>query len=487
MTSVDRPLRALSMSAAYILLSAGCDGGAGTQATDNTDVVDTTDIERALLKGPETVAELIVSQPTPERRIAVMNDAIQVASNQATAICPHLAQAGLESECDKRASRHHLWVKPEQTQGEVEVGGIGPASSELIHADTTVSRYADVTPIVGSCTAGDSICLHPAALEAAKDGDAALIAGLCAGLTSKRLHEECIFASAELMVGQEWDRRYPDASELCLTAGTYAARCLAHLVNARTIDASRYDLGPIDWDEFRASATVIADTWDDRDPELSVATQGRFWAGATKSAVDGAASLDGSLARLLPEQVVHVRAALAWRMVVGSMAEGRDLQGWTNAVMGVMTTADPNAGEFYESGSPEALAKTHLVDLWPSSVPVGNGMVVANYLGTSRRLVASEPVVDVMICVLEAASRVGDSGGVALLREGIRHQDARIRWTVDRVWGAKYERDNPDPQSIAIDPTKVPTVPPERAAKERQERMERQERTSGKVGKGGRR
>jgi len=449
-----------------MLLGLACDGGADTQTVDNTGSVDIAEIERAVQKGPETVAQLIVSQPTPERRIAAMNDAIQVASNQATAICPHLAQSGLKSDCEKRASRHHLWVKPEQDKGTVEAGGVGPASSELIPADSTVSRYTDVTPTSGNCAPGDSTCLHPAALEAAKDGDVALIAGLCAGVSSQRGREECIFASAELMVGQEWNLRYSEASELCLSAGTYAARCLAHLVNARTIDASRHDRGPVDWDEFRTSGRVIADTWDDRDPELSAATQGRFWAGATKSAVDGAESLDGSVARALPEHIVHVRAALAWRMVVHAQGRGRDLQGWTNAVMGVLTTADPRAGEVYESTPSEALGTTHPVDLWPASVPVSEGMVAANYLGTSRRLVATEPVIDVMICVLEAAVRVGGPGGEALLREGLRHHDARIRWTVDRAWSAKVERDNPGAGSGSIDPTKSPSAPLERTLKE---------------------
>ena len=429
----------LGLGCAFMGLGCGAEGPA-----EQSGGVESADIERAVRAGPEAAAELIASQPTPESRIATMNDAIQVAENQATAICPHLSEVGLESECDKRASRHHLWVAPEQTQGTVEAGGIGPASSELIHADDTVSRYADVTPSPGSCAPGDSTCLNPAALEAARSGDADEIAGLCAGLTHQRSREECFFASAELMVGQDWDRRYAGASELCLNAGSYSARCLAHLVNARTIDVSRHGPENVDWDDYRASAQVIADTWEDRDPDLFLATTGRFWAGAIKAAVDGAESLDGSLINELPEHTVHIRAAVAWRLVVGAQGKGRDLQGWTNAVLGMLTAAPTETGATYESPPSDTLSTTHLVDLWPASVPVGDGMVVVNYGGTSRRLVASEPVIDSMICVLEAAARVNGSGGVALLKEGIRHQDARIRWTVDRLWSARYTRDNPN-------------------------------------------
>lgn len=190
-------------------------------------------VQRFDLDAEGTMAR--VAELPPLEQEAVVLNLVESRPGQTARLCGTLQDPGVRARCDRMNSRPHLWtlsmvppVAPVRAQGSAR----GPRSEDLVFSAAELDRWALVPADPGRCqpaTPRYSLCLSDDARAATLDRAPQVAAARCRAQPTALLAADCFFASAEL-VDQTRDTRA--ALDLCLGAGTLAAECTAHVLQA---------------------------------------------------------------------------------------------------------------------------------------------------------------------------------------------------------------------------------------------------------------
>ncbi|MDG1479397.1 MAG: hypothetical protein P8R54_07390 [Myxococcota bacterium] len=366
---------------------------------------------------PDGVTAAIVEHPVVEARIAMVSALITaypgpIGADPDAPLCVLLPPGPTRDRCGQLHSRPHLQLRiPPDKPASLRAGG-GPSSNNIRPSRAMRSRLSDTPPMDHDCGAAPDVtgCLIAAAREVTAP---AAVVGLCRNIAAESWRGECLFQAAEERVGAE-PGAYVDAASLCTLAEPFVQECHHHLIVAL---AGQNALSAI-----AASAALLAETWQERDPYMAQITVDRLWSEVVGNRV--AVSLAGAIAADLPPHARrHLRASVVAALMASEGAAAHDLAGWVaraQAVLagGAVVAADDGAFE-------------RAVERWPQDGPDEAVRPATFYLGTARRTHATDESADLAICVVEAAARMADGAG--LVAQGQGHPDEAVRWTAQRL------------------------------------------------------
>lgn len=341
--------------------------------------------------------------------------------------CPSLADQTLREQCEDIGRRPHLGDGAAPSTPGVPAphrqlaGDVGRTRAWIVEHSTPRTWPAPASVPCGG-TADPVRCVEQAATArvAAGDDDGAL--ALCAALSTEEHRGDCAFRAAEWLVMAPRRPSAEDvvrAAQLCGWAGPFEADCLRHLAG----DVAR--LAPVDasggWAALldRAAAAEHA-----LGGELGAALADEVRALGTWLHMDSRREACFG-ANAPAELAVHLRSALAWRTVQGPGS-------LEAAVSSLLAASD---AEFCPSRPPPR-RDYDVAGLWDRLLPGEVDLPRVAFLATATRLAApDEPEIDAAIAILEAEAR-RPSPPLALLQEGLDHEDWRVRWTAVRLLSA---------------------------------------------------
>ncbi len=414
----------------------------------------------AVAVGPEAAADHLNAIADPMERQMALAYLLQEAPQAAEPICPFIEERSLQQTCMERASRAHLWQKPDALTVSEGQGAKGPRTHQLNVGDDLSDPYLKLKGDPGDCTepTTQAGCLTHAASEAAADNDPDTAASLCAVLDTGQHRSECFFLASEALFEDSELDHVSAASDLCLAAGTFQSRCFAHLIMSGTQGVKPADRpstsDPI-WLERAAFAEEVADWWAEHDEATAEIALQRFWSNATMQAFARAETVTGDLMDVVPpEHQGHVRAAAAWRLLQLESLDAHDLDGWVQTLEQALEERTEDAGDKPQKPRSRGVPKG-VPNMWDTSVAGPTELTAAIYLTTSRRVVSDTPAIDGAICILEAAARSKDEARASLLAEGAASSNLALAWTAQRLQGGM----SGTPKSGGTPPTQQATQP----------------------------
>ncbi len=194
------------------------------------------------------------------------------------------------------------------------------------------------------------------------------------------------------------------------------------------------------WADVLHSDEAIQTVWGGA--EVMSVMRSALWAVALSMSVDSAQTVTGDALEFIPEEmVVHLRAAVAARLLADQGVGAQDLSGWVSQVQIALTK---RSGRSRAQPSPKKFQSVG--ELWPRSSAQASGLRLIPYRGTARRVVAQTPEADITICVLEAAARM-EPVPRELLASGQKHSDPAVQWTAEQLlkWAGTKPRGKQPP------------------------------------------
>ena len=355
---------------------------------------------------PDTVAAEIASLP-PVEQLAAVESILLADPQNAGRLCGALQDGPARSRCRDVQRRPHLWRSSTPD---------GPAMpSPLDNIPAATGRCDEHTT--------PAICWSRHALGRASAGDIDGATGGCRAITSAQWQQECMFQAAESLLAARGSERYGDAVSLCAMSGAFVTDCLEHSVATLAAQAPSTPGG--DWTPITTSAAAITDRWQEA-PQRGSAQRQLLWALATALVYVEAPAVSGAPLTVLPEDAwPHVRAAMAWRLLI--LSPTTDLVTLSEALKQAVTT--------HQDTAPPTVPRRALVglpDLWRDAAPPDEAEVV-NWMGASQRIVSADAEADSVIALLEAAAR--QPAHSALLDAGRAHPDPLVAWSAQRLDG----------------------------------------------------
>ena len=364
-----------------------------------------TDWEEAYRSYPEQVVQNLRTVEDPTERLAIIESLQQAFPGQTEELCEVLPKSTQEY-CIEKNRRPHLWM---------------PIKEENI--STEDSKIIVVDPIVSSC--GDVACRIEEALEYARRGQITHVYTLCDFPSTKEQHE-CLFATAERLVGTSGVIQYAAAVEICLLAKSFSTNCQNHLIQQLAKKAPDADTKS-DWLVVLTAHRAIQTTWGWRDERLQHQLQHRLWSEALGVSYAGANRIVGNPLDVVPSEYhCHVYSAAAWRLFQLEEASKRTLDEWA---------------VYLQTSLQERSNKSEAIDLqrkfraasnlWSQSEDPRLQDVVP-YLSTSFRVRSTTEVGELTLSILEAIARQPPIVR-PILEAGTLSQDILIERTSNRL------------------------------------------------------
>ena len=404
-----------------VALLVACSGGAEPEPSRGEALADRWTVD------PDGVIAELEAEPDPLVRTALALAVAEAHPGTSRAVCATVPAGVGRDQCEAINVRVHLNTEaPSRFTEAKPMGGASfdPTFTRLVPQTTeapAAEALAATPPVAVDCGGEETerTCRLRVAWERALAGASAReVAGVCAGLSEARWQGECRFAAAEAGFEAQGASWAEPAVSLCLAGTTFRTQCLTHLA----MKTGRHP----DWAFVVPAAEAVSGALEDWDPDLAARWRGRTWAEAAGSSLREAEALTGDLLEQLPEDAApHVRASVAWRLLELEEASPRDLAGWSTRLTEVLSERPGAAPARY--GRPPAGQKVR--SLWRAEEGDAARPRVG-YLGTAWRGYADDPVIDGLICLLEAAARLERD---ALLAQGADHADPVVRWTAERL------------------------------------------------------
>ena len=377
---------------------------------------------------------LLEALPDSVERTAVVSRLVDLYPAQVQALCDGLPQGPSQDRCRRASSRPHLHVDTPMTGAQSDPAKLPPIERRLVQLLQRDSPLSEVAPTQGPCADAEDLpaCLLAAALKQAEAKDARGAAALChavplGGQPAHRWRSECFFGAAEARLKAEQSAGYAAAIDLCTAAEHFGPFCIDHLLTllARSVPAADVSSEEA-WAEVLRSQGAIEATW--AGAEVMPAMRATLWARALSIAVQSAQTVAGDALGFIPDHaVVHLRAAVAARMISEQGADAHSLQGWISQVQSALgkragrTQWRPQHGPLKQVGG-----------TWPRSAAESDGVALVPYRGLARRAVSEAVQADIAICVLEAAARQQPLPQT-LLASAQAYPDPAVQWTAAQL------------------------------------------------------
>lgn len=415
-----------------VLALSGCGEDAASSAVCDADCrVQTAVAAWGRSVGEGSAAMEAITDPT--ERLLVARTVMENGHIEGGEVCRFVENPSTHDYCMRLSHRPHLFEAPRQKVARRERVAGGPVDSELLPVRPLPTPAADVPAAqLSDCADGEeaTACADRLAMDAAREGRPAAIAGLCNAVSAPRLRSECRFAAAEEAVRVGGAAAVSEAVPLCLAAGDYLAHCLGHSVTRLAERSPPADAEPGAWSEVLSGAEALEAVLRPLDPALARSAADRVYAEAAALAYARAGSLDGRPLDALPERAVPgVRASLAWELVKrGSLAQTRDLA----SAVETLARAESARGE---PGAPlEAPARVVVRNRWGADDRESSGYAAAWWRGTARRPTDPAPDIDRALCVLEAVADIRGQQD-PMLSAAIAHDTRVVAWSAARLSG----------------------------------------------------
>lgn len=345
----------------------------------------------------------IGERSAPEQLVA-LEEALLADPEQALALCSDVTAPNARERCARLRTRPHLWEPRPALQ------------------NTLSSPYAQTPPLDAPCTdhAQPRACWSRFAYGQAAAGNMTAAAGACAAIEADRWREECMFQAGEAAAEHRLADGYADAIDLCALSGRFQRDCLSHAVSLLAEHAPETPDG--DWQPTIHAAAAITTTWQRHDPQQGSQWREQLWAESLLYAYDRSLHLNGAPLDVLPVDAhIHVRAAVAWRLLTTQDVTSHDLMAWSAILETTLQDRNP--------ATTDPQPRRALTTIPPLQPPSGED--THNWLGVSRRQVSAQSVNDGLVCLLEAAAR--QPGSRSLLEAGAQHPDVSVQETAQRL------------------------------------------------------
>ncbi len=372
-----------------------------------------TDWEEAYRSDPVQVVQNLRAVEDPTERLAIVESLQQAFPGQTEELCGVLPESTQEY-CIERNRRPHLWMP-------IKEKNISTEDSKITVVDSIASSCADVA------------CRIEEALEYARRGQITHVYTLC-DFTSTKENHECLFATAERLVGANGVVQYAAAVEICLLAKSFSTNCQNHLIQQLAKRAPDADTKS-DWQSVLTAHRAIQTTWGWRDEELQRQLQHRLWSEALGVSYAGADRIVGNPLDVVPlEYHCHIYSAAAWRLFQLEEASKRTLVEWT-AHLQARLQERSNQSEAIDLQRKFRAAS----NLWSQSEDVQQQDVVP-YLSTSFRVRSKTEVGELTVSILEAIARQPPIVR-SILEDGTLSQDVLVERTSNRLLSRLPEGD----------------------------------------------
>lgn len=373
--------------------------------------------------------ERIAAMADPIEKVAVITRLTETHPGQTMALCSQLS-GDAATRCKRLNHRPHLRAVPPPPQINQRPAA-GPQSPNILPSISEPFASAAALPALGCEDSGEpKSCRSQKSIEAAREGRARTAVSLCRGMPGDLVwKEECIFHAAEQLLASGSHARLADASAMCLSTGSFAANCLAHLTRRSSLDAppaSTPGRGP--WTPILAAAEVLDGYWQPLDPQFAALAIDRLWADALSRSYARSAQIVGNPLDLLPAATrPHIHAAAALRML--GTAEDR-----TGALADWQARLDAALSQRVERPIPPSKVplQASFTGLWPSDGPGEEDIPAAFGPGNTRRPISDDVATDRLLAILEAAAR-SLPPYTALLEEAKDSGDPLVQWNATRL------------------------------------------------------
>jgi len=319
-----------------------------------------------------------------------------------------------------------------------------------------MQTWVEVEPDPGVCAPEDAVyhpCLWSLAREAARGGDARAAAAACNAARDVRSRSDCFFTTAEDTAGRR--ESYGTAAVLCQGSGAFVHECNGHLL-MRVV--KRQVRNPDAAAGLTASATRVAEAWQEIAPELGAVMLDLYWAMATERLMGPGKPVNGDLfGALPPEAWPHLRDTMAWQMAgcddpLEALVEASHLRGAEG--MRCSTPSDSPQDASRRSRLRDQRDGNFAIEWlrWSRDLE-GEDEIPATYFlmqGTGRRATDPDPSTDLLLAGLNVQA-YHEPVPLDLLASYVDDERLVVRWTAVRILAA-LAPDHPALERAAEDP-----------------------------------
>ncbi len=379
---------------------------------------------------PTLQAAALQTVTRPEERIGLVQQILDINPQQPPEICNQLPAGDARLYCERIQARPHLTEKPPQRSASTARPGGGPSNTELGGLPGG-GFVASLTPQDGGCEDATDVraCRSQEALELAGAGRLEAAARSCLAVEAGRWRGECMFSTAEASLSR--GTPYAQAFQLCMAAEPFSQQCHNHLLSAMALQAPGATSPARAWNRTINRAEQIAEAWEAVDSELGALLVDRFWSEAVRLSYLEQPVVGDPFDHLPPAAHPHIRAAIAWNVVVTPGAAAQNIEEWV-----VLTDAASARRAASETPPLTANVRKHMrlwiQDHWATDQPGDANIAATYYFGTARRPLAADPDVDLQLCLLEALARQPGMRP-ALFAEATASTAPEVAWSAQRL------------------------------------------------------
>ncbi|MFT5684830.1 MAG: hypothetical protein ACI8RZ_005775 [Myxococcota bacterium] len=381
---------------------------------------------------PAAATEHITALADPIEKVAVITTLTEGNPGQTTELC-ELLDGDARTRCRRLNHRPHLRIAPPPPVVSRRPAPGPETPNVLPDIPEPFAKTAAIPALGCSENAEPRSCRAQKAIEAAREGKARTAVGLCRGMPGEPVWQsECVFHAAEKLLAPGGLTRLTDAGEMCLSAGEFAANCLAHLTRRLSTEAppaSTPGTGP--WTPILAAAETLDGYWREKDPVFGALTIDRLWADSLSRSYARTPQIVGNPLDLLPAAAhPHIHAAAALRLLGTAEDRTGSLADWqAQLTEGLAVRAERPLPPS------EVPLDADFTDFWPEDAPGEETIPAAFGPGNTRRPMSADAETDQLLAILEAAAR-SQPPYPALLAEAAGHADETVRWNAKRLSAA---------------------------------------------------
>lgn len=380
-------------------------------------------VEAAFSADGQGVLRWLAEATDPVEQVALTEQLVHAFPAASDDICGALPpKSAAASRCMRIRLRPHLYQR-QPAVGAPSRSAPGPSTALVPVADLPAPKGE-----IGVDCGVDTECLRKRAYALATAGDAGGASAACAAAwPDVAARWECRFQSAERIAEKQGVAGLRGALALCSVAGGLAQPCTSHVLNAATPavpGADHPSQAAVD-EILGAVARVRADFPGD-DGELYAQW---LWSRWTRASFHYAGSVTGHLLTALPaEAMPHVRVAAAARYF--ALHPGASLEDAVEALAAVA----PVEGNLPASAPEFTSAIGAMTPMWTGDLQGEGGLPATWCLTSGRRALASDPMDDLRVSVLEAAVRQAHPPPPQWFLDAIDPGAAEVvRWTAARL------------------------------------------------------
>ena len=361
-------------------------------------------------------------EPDPLQSDLILLSQLESEPQNASSICSKLQGQEAISYCKAIEKRPHLWANPKTLKTNSQRKE-GPASKHLVPSYTLNPplKSQEVTPCPPE--QNETLCREKRAKEAQSVEQAY---SECNSLEKEIWRQECFFQAAEATLSS---LGYNDSAILCLNTGDFQANCFMHLSYslAETIPPALVEEKE-EWDVVIQHSKAVDSFWLEKDPQFGIAMQEQLWAKAIDISYTKAGIVTGNpIDHLPPKAIPHIRAAASFHLLQMEGASAFTLEEWAKRIQRALDARLPVSA----MRPPKPYQRRKLKNQWASDGKMDSNRPATYYMSDGRRTYSLDPHEDLLICVLEAATRVNN--GQKLVEHGRNHSSPLVHWTAMRL------------------------------------------------------